>query len=92
MADTATYAGAMKTATPGPTRGGRYPDTPPYVPRGRYQRRRSKGTGDLPAHVRRRAAQKRLGENALKLKGQGSKTGRPSYTHPRPNANGLRPA
>lgn len=82
MADTATYAGAMKTS---------YPDTPPRVARKRGDKRPGSLTAGMRKKVARSAAQKRLGEMAMQRKGQHTRTGRGVNTRPGPNANGIRP-
>lgn len=87
MADTATYAGAMKTQTPPQrahgatripkrtkTRGGypAKPDTGSYVASAKGDRRPGSLKGGMPIGVHRSAAQKRLG--LKKRQGMGSRT------------------
>ena len=77
MADTATYAGAMKTS---------YPDTGPHTARKVGDARPSKGSGDLTARQRRSAAQKRLGKRYGGRKATGARD-----VTPGPRANGIVP-
>lgn len=77
MADTATYAGAMKT---------RYPDTTPHVARKKGDHRPSKGSGDLSPKVRRSAARQRVAMQTRKFRGTGAREVKPG-----PKANGILP-
>lgn len=88
MADTASYAGAMKTQTPpqrahGATRipsrtktRGAYPgkpDTGSYVAKAKGDARPGSLQADMPLGVHRSAAQKRLGRKFKSSQGAGSR-------------------
>lgn len=68
MADTASYAGAMKT---------HYPDTSGYTAKEKGNRRPGSLRGGMPLGVHRSAAQKRLGKKFSRKQGVGSHDEKP---------------